>query len=184
MPVFVPLDANVANKVNELRDEWREALRNVAPVHAAAPILPAPAAAVVLPVPADAAHPVGFMDLDEVVAEHKEDKKDDRPDGIAWELDHWFCADAPALPWNNADSQPAVQWKQDQVIFPRLAFLARRFLSILPTSAASERVWYGFGHVITDHSASIDSTRAAQTMYLRYNRDLVAKIPPVNTVPE
>ena len=83
----------------------------------------------------------------------------------------------PQLAWNDPNSQPSVLWRKDEKTFPRLALLARRFLSILPTSAPSERVWSGFGHIITKQSATIDSTIASQTLYLRYNRDLVDRIP-------
>ena len=57
------------------------------------------------------------------------------------------------------------------------SLLARRFLCILLSSAPSERVWSGFGHVIDRTSTTIDSTLAAQIMFLRANQDLLDRIP-------
>ena len=82
----------------------------------------------------------------------------------------------PRTEMKHAESQPAVNWKIDEVVFPRLALLARRFLCILPTSAPSERVWSGMGHIVTKHSTTIDSTIAAQKMYLRYNFDIAKRV--------
>ena len=95
------------------------------------------------------------------------------------EMDYWFAPASPMLRWNDESSQTRVNWKRDEVILPRLAFLAHRFLCLLPTSAPSERIWSGFGHIISDQSANTDSTIAAQTMYLRYNHDFVDQIPAV-----
>ena len=92
---------------------------------------------------------------------------------IKWELDHWFNPVDGALPWTDESSQPSVKWKVDEKVFPRLAFLDRRFLCILPTSAPSERIWSGYGQVITKQSASIDSTAAAQKMFLKRNHAIV-----------
>ena len=75
-------------------------------------------------------------------------------------------------------SQPNVQWKALEPEFPRLALLARRFLSISPTSAPSERVWSRFGRVISKQSSTIDSTIAAQIMFLRDNQHLLKSVNP------
>jgi hypothetical protein len=79
--------------------------------------------------------------------------------------------------WDNADSQPGIQWSKLYLTFPRLSMLARRFLCILPSSAPSERVWSGFGHIIDKNSSTIDSTLAAQIMFLRANKDMLESIP-------
>ena len=47
------------------------------------------------------------------------------------------------------------------------------FLGVLPTSAPSERVWSGFGHVITKNSSTIDSTLSAKIMFLCHNKDML-----------
>ena len=74
--------------------------------------------------------------------------------------------------------QPDVQWKVLEPEFPRLALLARRFLSISPTSAPSERVWSRFSCVISKQSSTIDSTIAAQIMFLRDNELLLKSVNP------
>ena len=66
----------------------------------------------------------------------------------------------------------------DEKFYPRLAFLARRFLCILPTSSPSERIWSGYGQVITKQSASIDSTAAAHKMFLKRNHAIVELVSP------
>ena len=98
---------------------------------------------------------------------------------IHWEIEAWFdrAHGARFLIWDNNESQPRVQWPQLQLTFPRLSLLARRFLCILPSSAPSERVWSGFGHVIDKNSTTLDSTLAAQIMFLRANQDLLDRIP-------
>ena len=104
----------------------------------------------------------------------KEGKEEGTHD-IEWEMRHWFDRTAPNLKW--AESTPDKTWPDLAATFPCLCLLARRFLCIVPTSAPSERVWLGFGHVITDQSSTIDSNIAMQTAFLRYNRDLIPAIP-------
>ena len=119
------------------------------------------------------------IDMDgEMQVEEKKEVKEERD--VQWELAHWFSHDAPFLPWYAPQSQPDVQWKALESEFPRLALLARRFLSISPTSAPSERVWSRFGRVISKQSSTIDSTIAAQIMFLRDNEDLLKSIHPFN----
>ena len=79
---------------------------------------------------------------------------------------HWFDRTAPNLRW--AESIPDKTWPDLAATLPCLCLLARRFLCIVPTSAPSERVRSGFGHVITDQSSTIDSNVAIQTAFLRY----------------
>ena len=89
----------------------------------------------------------------------------------------WIVIMGQVLMWDNADSQPSIQWSKLYLTFPRLSMLARRFLCILPSSAPSERVWSGFGHIIDKNSSTIDSTLAAQIMFLRANKDMLESIP-------
>ena len=117
------------------------------------------------------------IDMDgEMQVEEKKEVKEERD--VQWELSHWFSHAAPFLPWYAPQSQPDVQWKALEPEFPRLALLARRFLSIPPTSAPSERVWSRFGRVISKQSSTIDSTIAAQIMFLRDNEHLLKSIHP------
>ena len=186
-PVFVPLQPNVATKMNELRDELKEKLP---PPHdavgedaKAGEAVPGPkrarseahaAAAPVPALPRAAGNAPNFgLDMDAGI-DVKEEEKGEHD--LEWELRNWFSDASPNLSWHDPKSQPNIVWKTNAKVFPRLSLIARRFLCILPTSAPSERVWSGFGHIITKHSSTIDSTTAAQTMYLRYNHHIVDKV--------
>lgn len=182
-PIFVSLHANVATKVNDLKEELKDPLVAFPIPYPDPPALPLPVpspAAAALPHHAAPLGPVALtfhLDLDRGI-EDKYERKDE-PHNLQWEMDYWFSPASPLLRWNDESSQPCVNWKRDEAVLPQLAFLARRFLCILPTSSPSERVWSGFCHIITDQSAHIDSTVASQTMYLRFNHDFVDQIPAV-----
>jgi hypothetical protein len=182
-PVFVALSANVQTSLDEMKQELQEKFaphyahhdeeeikepeRKVRAIEAPAPVPD------LVPPPVLAPH-AGIFDFD-VGMDFKDEKKEEKT-GIHWELRHWFD-DANELKWEDPNSQPSVRWREDEKVFPRLALLARRFLCVLPTSAPSERVWSGFGHVISRNSSTIDSTIAAQIMYLRYNFHLTKQVP-------
>ena len=207
LPVFVPLNGNVLTKLEELQQE-KEELKQPAPPAAAAavelsslPQLQHPhAMSTIIRLltcktkssrirkedmsttsasccsSSAAAHAI---DMDGAMqVEEKKEAKEERD--VQWELAHWFSPAAPFLPWYAPQSQPDVQWKVLEPEFPRLALLARRFLSIPPTSAPSERVWSRFGRVISKQSSTIDSTIAAQIMFLRDNEHLLKSIHPFN----
>lgn len=193
-PVFVPLHPDITLRVAELQEDMKELaeadtdeqIPPPPPPHSsesageaaskhphpdikeerpakrlAVPVVPAPA----LP------HFLGIMD-DGIEAE---EKKEEGEHDVQWEIDNWFSPAAPRLRF--ADNPPEVTWPSLAPTFPRLALLARRFLCILPTSAPSERVWSGFGHVITKESSNIDSEFAIRNMFLRYNPDLIDSVP-------
>ena len=124
---------------------------------------------------ADGRLPAIDMDGDMQVEEKKEDKEER---DVQCELEHRFSHAAPFLSWYAPHSQPDVQWKAMEPKSPRLALLARRFLSIPLTSALSERVCSRFGHVISKQSSTIDSTIAAQIMFLRDNEHLLNSVDP------
>ena len=94
-----------------------------------------------------------------------------------FELNTWLGPDDRVCGWEDPKVQVAAAWKRDEAKFPRLSLLARRFLCILPTSAASERVRSGFGHVLTAESSKMDSDLAVKTMYLRSNTAILAQLP-------
>ena len=188
LPVFVPLNDNVHNKLEELKQEIEELQYAAAEMHPSPPSrLPArygnnhphPDMQDERPQKerrgVDGPHPAIDMDGDMQVEEKKEVKEER---DVQWELAHWFNPAAPFLPWYAPQSQPDVQWKALDSEFPRLALLARRFLSIPPTSASSERVWSRFGHVVSKQSSTIDSTIAAQIMFLRDNEQLLKSVDP------
>ena len=107
-----------------------------------------------------------------------EEKNEEKDQTLNSELARWFDSrdGAKFMLWSAPNSQPAMQWPALENDFPRLALLAHRFLCVLPTSAPSERVWSGFGHVISKSSSTIDSSLAAKLMFLRYNKDWLSQI--------
>ena len=191
LPVFVPLHDHVLTKLKELQHEIDDLNQ---------PALSAESADADRVVHNHPRHPADLqveqmqphkkrrhidhgeppaIDMDgEMQVEEKKEVKEERD--VQWELAHWFSPAAPFLPWYAPQSQPDVQWKALESEFPRLALLARRFLSIPPTSAPSERVWSRFGRVISKQSSTIDSTIAAQIMFLCDNEDLLNSIHPFN----
>ena len=175
-PVFVSLHPNVTTKLNELKEELKDA-HEAFP--APPPPAPAPVPAAAVPPPLSAPFALGFhSELDRGIDMKVDLEMPDGKHDMQWELSYWFNDVAPSLLWNASASQPDVNWKRDEVLLPRLARLARRFLCILPSSASSERIWSGFGHILSNQSAHMDSTIAAQTMYLRYNQDTAAQVKP------
>ena len=181
-PVFIPLSADVQLQVDDLKLELDEsaaaqaAPRDVPPEKKArVEDHPAPASAALASAPASSkvAGPIAIdMDGDQRPEDKKQEEKDQ---SIVSEAVNWFdpLHGARFMLWRDAESQPAAQWRQLEKQFRRLAKLARRFLCVLPTSAPSERVWSGFGHVITKNSSTIDSTLAAKIMFLRHNKDML-----------
>lgn len=205
LPVFIPLNGNVLTKLEDLQQEKEELEQPAPPAASAAvpPLLPYAAPArdeynhphpdiqdqeqpqnkrrrvedCQPPAASAAAASAHAIDMDGAMhVEEKKEAKEERD--VQWELTHWFSHDAPFLPWYAPQSQPDVQWKVLEPEFPLLALLARRFLSISPTSAPSERVWSRFSRVISKQSSTIDSTIAAQIMFLRDNELLLKRVNP------
>ena len=106
------------------------------------------------------------------------EKKEDIEHNIECEMKEWLNPASPFLKWYENTSQPSSTWPQLQSTFPCLALLARRFLCLMPTSAASERVWSGVGHIIANNSSCIDSLNASHLIFLRRNKHLLDLIPP------
>lgn len=199
IPVFVALQPNVEIRMNTLGEEYKEYKEEKkkslddhhepAPAKAAKPAAdaeahhPRPAAEnerapkkqrrEVAPQAAPAAKdstPFRDMDGDEAVDKRKEEKE---YHDLEWEINQWFSPAAPYLAWADPDSNPSVTWPKLQSTFPHLSLLARRFLCIPATSAPSERVWSGFGNVITKTSSSIDSFNASVLILLRRNKNML-----------
>jgi hAT family C-terminal dimerisation region len=181
IPQFVALNNDVIMQMVDLLAEVAEPrVALPPPVKKPRSVQPPPATAAAAAAPASSgivAKNKTAIDMDGEQKEEKFEKEDDRD--IHWEIEAWFDRDHGArfLMWDNKESQPSVQWPQLQLTFPRLSLLARRFLCVLPSSAPSERVWSGFGHIIDKTSSKIDSTLAAQIMFLRANRDMLDLIP-------
>ena len=182
LPLFVPLQPNVATKMNEMREELQSKFPHhmlhgqVAERKADGEPLEKKAHVDVPPPPRLAPPPRPLFDMDGGIEFQEE--KDVNKDDLERKLKEWFSPAAELLRWKDPNSQPSVKWQEDEQKFPRLVLLARRFLCILPTSAPSERVWSGLGNIITSHSATVDSTIASQKMYLKYNHDLADEVPP------
>ena len=178
IPQFVALDNDVNVRMGDFLAE-PPPHDDDPPVKKPRVALPPPAAAAAAPAASGRARLDKMaMDMDGEQKEEKFENKEDDHD-IHWEIEAWFdrAHGARFLMWDNNESQPRAQWPQIKLTFPRLSLLARRFLCILPSSAPSERVWSGFGHVIDRTSTTIDSTLAAQIMFLRANQDLLDRIP-------
>ena len=168
-PVFVPLNGEVQLKMDELHQDLAEArarreddvAQDAEPPEKKARSEPSPPAAAA---PSPSPVPPSVIDMDG--EQHPEEKKG-KDQTLASELASWFDPrdGATFMLWSAPNSQPAVQWPALEKDFPRLALLARRFLCVLPTSAPSERVWSGFGHVISKSSSTIDSSLAAKLMF-------------------
>lgn len=77
---------------------------------------------------------------------------------------------------SSPDLLPLTWWSKNEESFPRLAILARCFLAILPTSAASERIWSQLKFVISKLSSTIDGDLACQIIYLKKNFLLFDKV--------
>jgi len=185
-PCFVPLDDDVTIRLDDLiqdlpaaepgvdagvpHEEPDAKKRRIEELPPAAALAPASAAAASSRMALD-------MDGDQKADDRKEDAEKDKD--LDWELANWFSPDHGAvfMNWNDPESQPKVQWLKLQSNFQRLAILAHRFLCIPPSSAPSERVWSGFGHVVNKYSSTIDSSLAAKIMFLRYNKELLNAIP-------
>ena len=136
----------------------------------------ASAAAASAPASAVSSNPSHHSAIDMDGDQQPEDNKEEKEKSAELEAASWLhpLHGARFVRWADTDSQPSSQWPELEKQFPRLALLARRFLCVLPTSAPSERVWSGFGHVIDKYSSTIDSTLAAKIMFLRHNKDMLA----------
>jgi len=173
---------DVLARLGDMLEEVKEAQERDRVANAPAPPPPAaaaPARAAAPPAPAvsDSADSPAFLSgLDMVVGvELKAEAKAEEKRGIEQEIEDWLSPAAEALAWKL--NPPEKSWPSLESKFPRSASLAKRFLSIMTTSAPSERVWSGFGNLISAKSSQLDSERAAMVMFLRYNRQLAKQVP-------
>ena len=183
-PIFVPLQRHLFLHGDELKLPVPPAaaagvgagaaVAAEAKVRAASPARSAPADAPALDhlprLPMPRINMDAGLDVKEFDAEVK------REHSMQQELQAWFVDEKDgAISW---DLHPEDLWKKLESTFPLLAKLARRFLCIQATSAASERVWSDIGGIIGPHSAHIDSILAAQIAFLRHNKEIRARIRP------
>jgi len=64
---------------------------------------------------------------------------------------------------------PLSWWKANASLFPRLARLAQKYLSIPATSAPAERIFSLAGQVVSDRRARLDPEIVDQLIFLRFN---------------
>ncbi|AVK75976.1 hAT family C-terminal dimerization region domain containing protein [Pandoravirus neocaledonia] len=77
--------------------------------------------------------------------------------------DHVTGGDTPTM------LDPLTWWKQHKAKFPRLAALARRYLSITCTSVPSERVFSKCGWIINKRRCSLSDKTAALLAFISCN---------------
>lgn len=66
-------------------------------------------------------------------------------------------------------------WKSHETVFPRLAKVARRFLSCQATSAASERVFSRSGGIATKTRNRLSGSTLQMLTFLKDNKDLMKR---------
>jgi hypothetical protein len=77
--------------------------------------------------------------------------------------------DHAAIPPQRIDENPLEWWELNQHRFPRLAYLARRFLCIQATSAPIERVWSAGGNIVTDKRRSLSPDNVERHIFMCEN---------------
>ena len=66
-------------------------------------------------------------------------------------------------------SNPLDYWKEKQVLYPILAKMVVKYLSIPAASVASERLFSTARHIITDQRNSLDLERTEMLLFLKKN---------------
>jgi len=76
--------------------------------------------------------------------------------------------------WNSQELEvsqnPLQWWKVNENCYPRIAELARRFLSIPATSAPAERIFSLSGQIISDRRCHLDSDIVDKLIFLKVNQ--------------
>lgn len=68
---------------------------------------------------------------------------------------------------------PLEWWKKREMLYPTLAKLARKYLSIVATSVPSERVFSKAGQVITERRNRLKPKYVNKILFLHFNEDLL-----------
>jgi len=76
------------------------------------------------------------------------------------------------FPEISKSADPLVWWKTHAEQFPRLSMLAKSYLAIPATSAASERVWSIAGDTISDKRAALGDSTLDALLFIHDNYDL------------
>ncbi|CAH1997203.1 unnamed protein product [Acanthoscelides obtectus] len=70
---------------------------------------------------------------------------------------------------------PLLWWKSRKLLYPTLAPLAKKYLSMVATSVPSERVFLKAGQLITERRNRLKSKHVEKLMFLNYNQLLINK---------
>ncbi|CAH2000785.1 unnamed protein product [Acanthoscelides obtectus] len=65
---------------------------------------------------------------------------------------------------------PLLWWKSRELLYPTLAPLAKKYLSMVATSVPSERVFSKAGQLITERRNRLKSKHVEKLMFLNYNQ--------------
>lgn len=76
-----------------------------------------------------------------------------------------YCrAETPSL-----SEDPLCWWKKNQVLYPMISKLAKRYLCIPGTSVSAERVFSTAGDIVTAQRSTLDSEHVDQLLFLHKN---------------
>jgi len=73
----------------------------------------------------------------------------------------------PAVPYR---TNPLSYWRERKHLYPNIAMLARLYLAIPATSAASERVFSSAGNIITKKRSSLAPENACDLIFAHQNK--------------
>lgn len=66
-------------------------------------------------------------------------------------------------------ANPLEWWRVNELIFPNLAVLAKKYLSICATSVSSERLFSLSGHIVSKKRTSLSTDHVNQMVFLASN---------------
>ena len=67
------------------------------------------------------------------------------------------------------EENPLIWWKSNQMLYPTLAVLARKYLAVQATSAPSERIFSRASRIISNLRTSLDPDIAGKIFYVSEN---------------
>jgi len=84
-----------------------------------------------------------------------------------------ILASMPAIPLEGAHSDPLAWWATHSMKMPVLASLARKYLCVQATSAASGRVWSSAGNIQTKKRNKMLPETLVMSLFCHENRKLL-----------
>ena len=70
------------------------------------------------------------------------------------------------------DSDPLKWWRKNEVVYPHLAKLAKRYLSVQATSVASERVFSTAGDLVSAERSCLSPENVNKLIFLKKNLNI------------